>query len=86
MSSHKHQERKRSMKYYAGLDVSVKETAIATENDIRGLLRNFGLKVGIIGTVGLKARIGELIDGKTDVGEIISPLLAAREKLRAEFA
>jgi len=28
MSSHKHQERKRSMKYYAGLDVSVKETAI----------------------------------------------------------
>lgn len=26
------------------------EKAIAFENDIRGLLRNFGLKVGVVGT------------------------------------
>ncbi len=64
----------------------LQEKAIAIENDIRGLLRNFGLKVGIIGTIGFEARICELIDGTPDLGEIISPLLAAREKLRAEFA
>src|SRR5215471_11732289 len=64
----------------------LQEKAIAIENDIRGLLRNFGLKVGIIGTIGFEARIRELIDGTPDLGEIISPLLAAREKLRAEFA
>lgn len=63
-----------------------KAIAIAIENDIRGLLRNFGLKVGVIGTIGFEARIRELIDGTPDLGEIISPLLAAREKLRAEFA
>ncbi|RWX05681.1 IS110 family transposase, partial [Rhizobium leguminosarum] len=64
----------------------LQEKAIAIENDIRGLLRNFGLKVGFIGTIGFEARIHELIDGTPDLGEIISPLLAAREKLRAEFA
>lgn len=64
----------------------LQEKAIAIENDIRGLLRNFGLKVGIMGTIGFEARIRELIDGTPDLGEIISPLLAAREKLRAEFA
>lgn len=64
----------------------LQEKAIAIENDIRGLLRNFGLKVGVIGTIGFEARIRELIDGTPDLGEIISPLLAAREKLRAEFA
>lgn len=64
----------------------LQEKAIALENDIRGLLRNFGLKVGIIGTIGFDARIRELIDGTPDLGEIISPLFAAREKLRAEFA
>lgn len=64
----------------------LQEKAIAIENDVRGLLRNFGLKVGIIGTVGFEARIRELIDGTPDLGEIVSPLLAAREQLRAEFA
>jgi transposase len=31
--------------------------AIALENDLRGTLRNFGLKVGMVGTVRFKARI-----------------------------
>lgn len=64
----------------------LQEKAIAIENDIRGLLRNFGLKVGIVRTIGFEARIRELIDGAPELGEIISPLLAAREKLRTEFA
>ena len=32
------------------------------ENDIRGLLRNFGLKVGLIGRIGFVARIRELLE------------------------
>ena len=63
----------------------LQEKAIAIENDIRGLLRNFGLKVGIIGTLGFDARIRELVDGMPDLGEIMSPLLAARQKLRETF-
>ena len=34
--------------------------AIAIENDLRGTLRNFGLKVGLLGTVKFEARIQEL--------------------------
>src|SRR5262249_1288941 len=35
--------------------------AIAIENDLRGTLRNFGLKVGIVGRVRFEARIKELV-------------------------
>lgn len=63
----------------------LQEKAIAIENDIRGLLRNFGLKVGIIGTVGFDARICELVDDMPELGEIMMPLLTARQKLRETF-
>ena len=33
--------------------------AIAIDNDLRGTLRNFGLKVGMVGTVKFEARIKE---------------------------
>lgn len=59
--------------------------AIAIENDIRGLLRNFGLKVGMVGAVKFEDRIRELIEGVPDLAEIVKPLLAARRKLREEF-
>ena len=36
--------------------------AIAIENDLRGTLRDFGLKVGIVGTVKVEARIKELVE------------------------
>lgn len=64
----------------------LQEKAIDIENDVRGLLRNFGLKVGIIRTNGFEARILELIGDMPDLMEILSPLLAAREKLRQEFS
>ena len=60
--------------------------AIAIENDIRGLLRNFGLKVGVVGTIGFEARIRDLVDGMPELADIIAPLLAARRKLREEFS
>jgi transposase len=63
----------------------LQEKAIALENDIRGVLRNFGLKVGAVGTVGFEARIRELIEGMPDLAGIIELLLAARQQLRASF-
>jgi transposase len=63
----------------------LQEKAIAIENDIRGLLRNFGLKVGIIGAGGFERRIHELIEGRADLLEIMGPLLAARHMLREQF-
>jgi transposase len=56
------------------------------ENDMRGLLRNFGLKVGTIGAFKFDQRIRELVEAAPDLTEIIEPLLAARQKLRQEFA
>lgn len=64
----------------------LQEKAIAIENDVRGLLRNFGLKVGIVGVIGFDNRIRELVEGVPDLSEIMEPLLAARQKLREEFS
>jgi transposase len=40
----------------------LRSKAIAIENDLRATLRNFGLKVGIVGTVKFEARIKELVE------------------------
>ena len=63
----------------------LQEKAIAFENDIRGLLRNFGLKVGVVGAAKFDMRIRELLDCLPDLAEIMEPLLASRRKLREEF-
>jgi transposase len=41
--------------------------AIAIDNDLRGTLRNFGLKVGVVGTVKFEARIKELVENHSDL-------------------
>ncbi len=64
----------------------MQEKAIAIDEDIRGLLPNYGLKVGIVGAIGFGARIRELVEGLPELLEIMTPLLAARQKLRDEFA
>ena len=60
--------------------------AIAIENDLRGTLRNFGLKVGMVGTVKFEARIKELLANLPDLAELIEPLLIARQVIRDQFA
>jgi transposase len=74
------------MDYFAGLDVSVKETAIAIENDLRATLRNFGLKVGRVGTIKFEARIKELVANLPDVAVLVEPLLIVRRVLREQVA
>ena len=64
----------------------LQEKALAIENDIRGLLRNFGLKVGIVGVVGFEHRIHDLVEGVPELADIMEPLLAARRVLGEKFA
>src|SRR6266699_257499 len=52
--------------------------ALDIENDLRGTLRNFGLKVGMVGTVKFEARIRELVANHPDLAAIVEPLLIAR--------
>ena len=64
----------------------LQEKAIAIENDIRGLLLNFGLKVGVVGAAKFEERIHELIRDMPDLAEIVERLLEARRRLREHFA
>jgi hypothetical protein len=52
--------------------------AIAIDNDLRGTLRNFGLKVGMIGTVKFEAPIKELVENLPDLAVLVEPLLMVR--------
>jgi len=56
------------------------------ENDLRGSLRNFGLKVGVVGSAKFEARVRELIADHPIVAAIVEPLLEARAVLRVQFA
>ena len=60
--------------------------AIAIENDLRGTLRNFGLKVGKVGAVKFEARIKELVENLPDLAALVEPLLVVRRVLREQLA
>jgi transposase len=60
--------------------------AIAIDNDLRGTLRNFGLKVGVVGTARFEARIRELVANLPDLAVLIEPLLIVRRVLREQIA
>src|SRR5476651_559332 len=59
--------------------------AIAIDNDLRGTLRNFGLKVGVVGTVKFEARIKELVENLPDLAALVEPLLVVRRVLREQI-
>jgi len=59
--------------------------AIAIENDLRATLRNFGLKVGMVGAVKFEGRIRELVANIPDLAMLVEPLLIVRRALREQF-
>jgi transposase len=59
--------------------------AIAIENDLRGTLRNFGLKVGMVGKLKFEARIRELVENLPDLAVLVEPLLVVRRVLREQL-
>src|SRR3569832_2332389 len=56
------------------------------ENELRGTLRNFGLKVGVVSPGHFEARIKELVAGQPPLEMIVAPLLAVRQVLREQLA
>jgi transposase len=59
--------------------------AIAIENDLRGTLRNFGLKVGMVGKLKFETRIKELVENLPDLAVLVEPLLVVRRVLREQL-
>ena len=56
------------------------------ENDLRGQLRNFGLKVGVVGAAGFEQRVRDLVMDLSFVAAVVVPLLEARSALRVQLA
>ena len=59
--------------------------AIAIDNDLRGTLRNFGLKVGMAGAIKFEARIKELVENLPDLAVLVEPMLVVRRVLREQI-
>ncbi len=59
--------------------------AIALENDLRSTLRNFGLKVGMVGAVKFEGRIKELVENLPDLAVLVEPLLVVRRVLHEQI-
>jgi transposase len=55
------------------------------ESGIRGVLRGFGLKVGLISRGRFETRIRELVDGNVILETVTGAMLAARTALETEF-
>src|SRR5205809_30260 len=63
----------------------LQSNTIAIENDLRATLRNFGLKVGVVGTAKFEARIKELVENLPDLTILIEPLLIVRRAIREQI-
>ena len=65
---------------------SIQQAIINLELSIRGVLRNFGLKMGRVPKGRFEERVRELTDGNSMLEAAAGPILTAREALRFELA
>lgn len=65
---------------------AIQQNMIALEMSLRGLLRNFGLKVGATSRGRFEHRIRELAEGNAMLDAATAPMLRARASLRQELA
>ncbi len=65
---------------------AVQQAAINLEQSIRGVLRNFGLKMGRVAKGRFEARVQELTEGNPMLEAAANPILASRRMLRQELA
>ena len=65
---------------------AIQQNMLALETSLRGLLRNFGLKVGAISRGRSEQRIRELAEGNAMLETATAPILRARATLRQELA
>jgi len=65
---------------------SIQQACINLELSLRGVLRNFGLKIGKISRGGFEFRVRELTEGNHMLEAAAGPILEARAALRSELA
>lgn len=65
---------------------AIQQSVIDLELSLRGVLRNFGLKMGQVGKGRFESRIRELIEGNPMLHAAAAPILRARVALRNELA
>lgn len=65
---------------------AIQQAIINLELSIRGVLRNFGLKMGRVAKGHFEDRVRELADGNAMLEAAATPILTAREALRKELA
>jgi len=65
---------------------SIQQATINLELSVRGVLRNFGLKIGSVSKGRFETRIRELTDGNPMLEAAVGPILGARTALRNELA
>ena len=65
---------------------AIQQGMIALEMSLRGLLRNFGLKVGAISRGRYDMRVRELVEGNAMLDTAMVSMLKSRAALRGELA
>jgi hypothetical protein len=65
---------------------NIQRKLLDIECDMRGTLRNFGLRIGAVSTGGYEARIRHLVEGLPGLAAIIEPLLSVRRVMRQQLA
>mgnify|MGYP001084769393 CR=1 FL=1 len=65
---------------------AIQQAMLNIEGSIRGVLRNFGLKMGKISKGRYEERVCELVDGNPMLTAAAGPILAVRSTLRQELA
>jgi len=55
------------------------------EADLRGTLKNFGLRVGIVGKGGFRQRVRELIEGNEALSVVMTALIEAHAALQTQY-
>jgi transposase len=63
----------------------LQSNAISIENDLRATLRNFGLKVGVVGAAKFEARINALVENLLDPVLLAKPVLVVGGVLRDQI-
>jgi transposase len=64
---------------------TLQTSRVALENEIRGTLKAFGLKIGRVSATAFEARVIELTVDRPRLQAMVRPMLAARQALRLQF-
>jgi len=65
---------------------TLQEKRVAIDNEIRGTLKAFGVKIGVVTIAGFRAKVIELLADKPRLVAMVQPMLDARDALRQHTA